>query len=145
MKRIFRFIAVLAVTALAAGACGGLKVDIGAEPKTEPLKEFILKGHDRGKVLVIPVRGFISDTPRKGFLSDRASMVEEVVSQLQKAEKDKEIRAVLLEINSPGGSATASDILYHEIVDFKQRTGTKIVAVLMDVAASGDLHRPSGR
>lgn len=101
------------------------------------MKEFTVKGHDSGKVLVIPIKGFISDTPRKGFLTDRASVVEEVVSQLQKAEKDKEIRAVLLEINSPGGSATASDILYHEIMDFKQRTGAKIVAVLMDVAASG--------
>ena len=64
-------------------------------------------------------------------------MVQEVVSQLRLAEKDKEIKAVLLEINSPGGSTTASDILYHEIVDFKERTKTKIVAGLMDVAASG--------
>jgi protease-4 len=137
VKRIFYFIALLALTVLVAAACGGLKINIGAESKKEPLKEFTLKGQDSGKVLVIPVRGFISDTPRKGFLSDRASMVEEVVSQLRKAEKDKEIRAVLLEINSSGGSTTASDILYHEIVDFKERTGTKIVAALMDVAASG--------
>jgi protease IV len=137
VKRIFLFIAVLGMAACVAGGCGGLRINIAAESKKEPLKEFTLKGHDRGKVLVIPVRGFISDTPRKGFLGDRASMVEEVVSQLLKAEKDKEIRAVLLEINSPGGSATASDILYHEIMDFKRRTGTRIVAALMDVAASG--------
>ena len=44
---------------------------------------------------------------------------------------------MLLEINSSGGSVTASDILYHEIMGFKQRTGTRIVAALMDVAASG--------
>ncbi len=137
VKRIFLFISVLAMIALVAGGCGGLKVNIGGESKTEPLKEFTLKGHDSGKVLVISVRGFISDTPRKGLLGDRASMVEEVVSQLQKAEKDKEISVVLLQINSPGGSVTASDILYHEIVQFKRRTGIKIVAVLMDVAASG--------
>jgi len=137
VKRISLFIALLVVTALAAGACGGLKINIGAESKTEPLKEFTVKGHDSGKILVIPVRGFISDTPKKGFLADRASVVEEVVSHLQKAEKDREIKAVLLEINSSGGSATASDILYHEIMGFKQRTGTKIVAALMDVAASG--------
>lgn len=137
MKRIFLFISVLAMIAFVAGGCGGLKVNIGTASKTEPLKEFTLKGHDSGKVLVIPVRGFLSDTPRKGFLGDRASMLEEVVSQLHKAEMDKEIRAVLLEINSPGGSITASDILYHEIAEFKQRTGTKIVAALMDVAASG--------
>jgi protease IV len=137
VKRIFYFIALLAITAFMASACGGLKVNIGTESRKEPLKEFTLKGQDRGKVLLIQARGFISDTPRKGFLADRASMVEEVVSQLRKAEKDKEVRAVVLEINSPGGSVTASDILYHEIVGFKERTGTKIVASLMDVAASG--------
>ncbi|MBA4395078.1 MAG: signal peptide peptidase SppA, partial [Desulfobacca sp.] len=42
-----------------------------------------------------------------------------------------------LEINSPGGTITASDILYHEIMAFKKRTNIKIVAALMDVAASG--------
>ena len=47
------------------------------------------------------------------------------------------MKAVLLEINSPGGSITASDVLYHEIMDFKERTGAKVVAAMMDVAASG--------
>ena len=76
VKRTFYFIALLTATALVAGACGGLKINIGAESTKEPLKEFTLKGQDRGKVLLVQVRGFISDTPRKGFLGDRASMVE---------------------------------------------------------------------
>jgi protease IV len=118
------------------GGCGGLHINIGGESKA-PLKEYTLQGNEQGKVLLIPVRGFITDSPRKGLLRDRASTVEEVVAQLRLAEKDEEIKAVLLEINSPGGSITASDILYHEIMDFKERTKTRIVAVLMDVAASG--------
>ena len=44
---------------------------------------------------------------------------------------------MLLEINSPGGSTTASDILYHEIQRFKETTNVKVVAAFMDVAASG--------
>jgi protease-4 len=64
-------------------------------------------------------------------------VVQEVVAQLRLAEKDREIKALLLEINSPGGSVTASDILYHEIMGFKQRTGARVVAGMMDVAASG--------
>jgi protease-4 len=59
------------------------------------------------------------------------------VSQLRKAEKSKEIKAVILKIDSPGGSVTASDMLYHEIVKFKERSGAKIIAVFMGVAASG--------
>jgi protease-4 len=129
-------VSMLTLLFLVAG-CGGLKINIGTESRKEPLKEFTLEGKEKGKVLIVPIRGFLSDSPRKGFLRERASIVEEVVSQLRMAEKDEEIRAVLLEINSPGGSTTASDILYHEIVAFKERTKTKIVAALMDVATSG--------
>ena len=37
----------------------------------------------------------------------------------------------------PGGSVTGSDILYHEISRFKEKTGAKVVAAMMDIAASG--------
>lgn len=136
-KRHRLFIISICMAVFLVAGCGGLKVNIGTESRTEPLKEFTLEGKERGKVLIVPIRGFISDMPRKGLLRDRASMIDEVVSQLRKAEKDDEIKAVLLEINSPGGSTTASDILYHEIVAFKERSKTKVVAALMDVAASG--------
>ena len=65
------------------------------------------------------------------------SMVQELVSQLRLAEKDKQIKAVLLKIDSPGGSVIASDILYNEIASFKKRTGIKVVVAMMGVAASG--------
>jgi protease-4 len=135
-KQRFLSMFLLVAAALLACGCTGLKVNIGADTR-EPLKEFTLEGKEKGKVLVIPVRGFLSDAPRRGFLGERASLVQEVVAQLRLAEKDEEIKALLLEINSPGGSITASDILYHEIMEFKQRTKAKVVAALMDVAASG--------
>jgi len=134
-KRCLRLM-LLAAAALAVVSCGGLKVRLGT-PAEEPLKESTIEGTERAKVLVIPVTGFLSDAPGKGLLGRRPSVVEEVVSQLRHAEKDKEVRAVVLEINSPGGSITASDILYRELMDFKERTGAPMVAALMDVAASG--------
>ncbi len=136
MGNRFLLVSLLMAAALLASGCGGLKVNIGTESK-EPLKEQTLQGKERGKILVIPIRGFLSDVPGKGLLGERPSIVQQVVSQLRLAEKDEEIKAVLLEINSPGGSTTASDILYHELIDFKERTKAKIVAALMDVAASG--------
>ena len=104
---------------------------------TDPLQEFTLQGTERGKVLVIPVRGIISDWPKWGYFRENPSMVQEIVSQLRLAEEDEEVKAVLLSINSPGGTATASDILYHEILSFKKRTGAKVVVEMMDVATSG--------
>lgn len=119
--------------------CGGcIKPKITLFPgDTDPLKEFTLQGDGKEKILVIAINGFISDSNRDSLFSRRPSMVEDVVAQLNKAEKDKAIKAVLLKIDSSGGSVTASDMLYHEIVQFKERSGAKLVAVMMGVAASG--------
>ncbi|MGD8992201.1 MAG: signal peptide peptidase SppA [Desulfobacterales bacterium] len=103
----------------------------------DPLQEFTLEGDAIGKVLVVHIRGTISDVPRRQIVSTRPSMVQEVVSQLRKAENDSEIKALLIKVNSSGGSATASDILYNEIIAFKEKTGAKVVVAMMDVAASG--------
>jgi protease-4 len=101
------------------------------------LKEFTLQGSASEKILIVPVRGFISDSPRGLPISRKRSTVQEVVSHLKKAESDKDIKAVILKVDSPGGSVTASDILYHEIMRYKERSGAKLVALAMDVAASG--------
>lgn len=104
---------------------------------SDPLEEFTLEGEEKGKVLMIPVHGIISDISRKGMILTEPSLVQDVVSQLRLAEEDSEIKAVLFKIDSPGGSVTASDVLYHEIKSFKERTGVKVTAVIMNVAASG--------
>lgn len=119
--------------------CSGcIKTKITIFPdKTEPLQEYTLQGSGKEKILIVPVKGFISDSGRSFSLVNKANMVEEVVSQLKKAGKDKEIKAVILQIDSPGGSVTASDILYHEIMEYKKHSGSKIVAAMMGVAASG--------
>jgi protease-4 len=126
---------------------GGLVLSLGvacSTPKihlfkdaTDPFKEFTLQGTEKGKVVVIPIQGIISDHPGKGLLRSKPSMIQEFVSQLNLAEKDRAVKAILLKIDSPGGTITASDLLYHEIADFKARTGIKVVAVIMDIGASG--------
>ncbi len=117
-------------------ACVGPRVKLFSEAP-EPLKEFTIEGSGTDKILLIPVNGLISDMPKKGLIGTSPSVVEQVVAQMHKAEKDKRIRAVLLKINSPGGTITASDLLYHEILSFKERTGAKIIISMMDVATSG--------
>ena len=104
---------------------------------SDPLKEFVLEGDETEKVLMISVYGIISDIPNKGVIFTEPSMVQDIVSQLRLAEADPDIKAVLFKIDSPGGSVTASDILYHEIKSFKERTGIKVTAEIMNVAASG--------
>lgn len=106
-------------------------------PEAGPLKEVTLEGSGDQKVLVLTIDGPISDQPKQKMLRTSPGMVQELVSHLQLAEKDSQIKALLLKVNSPGGPVTASDILYHEISAYKQRSGAKVVVAMMDVAASG--------
>ena len=106
-------------------------------PEQGPLKEVTLQGSGAEKILVVDVNGVISSQGRERILRSSSSMVERVVSRLKRAEKDPNIKALLLKVDSPGGSVTASDIIYHEISAYKKRTGVKMVVAMMNVAASG--------
>lgn len=126
----------LLALALIVSGCAAPKIKFFGN-NNDPLKEYTLQGSTRKKILLIPVQGKITDDAENGLIRKKPSMVQEITAQLDKAEKDGEVSAVLFVIDSPGGSVTASDLLYHEIVRFKEKTGTKVVAAMMDVAASG--------
>jgi protease-4 len=122
--------------ALLLSACTGPQIKVFPDG-TEPLKEYRLQGKARGKVLLIPVQGIISNRPREKLLYAKPSMIQEITAHLKKAQKDKDIKAVVLKVNTPGGTATASDILYHEIMAFKKKSGAKLVVSMMNLATSG--------
>jgi len=127
---------VMAALLLTAAGCTSPRIKLFPS-QTDPLQEFTLDGKASEKILLLPIRGVISDTPEAGLLRTRPSTLQEAVSHLRKAEKDPLVKAVVLQLNSPGGSVTASDVLYNEILRFKERTGRAVVAAMMDVAASG--------
>lgn len=117
-------------------ACAAPRITLFSDA-SDPLREITLDGTADDKILVIPISGVITDKPNSRFLRTAPSMVQEVVSHLQLAEKDDGVKVVLLKIDSPGGTTTASDMLYHEIVTFKQRTRKKVVVCMMNLATSG--------
>lgn len=128
--------ALLLAAALLPAGCGTAKFSLFPDA-SDPLAEYTLQGSGRDRILVVPVQGTIADTPKKGFVHSRPSQVQEVVSRLRKAEKDDKVKAVILQVNSPGGTVTASDMLYHEINRFRERTGRPVVAAMMGTATSG--------
>jgi protease-4 len=89
------------------------------------------------KYLLVDIDGVISEAKKKELLDEGTSMVEDVREALKRAREDHSIRAVILRINSPGGTVTASDMIHHEIREYSQETGIPVVAVMMDMAASG--------
>jgi protease-4 len=90
-------------------------------------------------VLLIDVSGVIAHrtTDRGGVFPDPPDIVSRVKEELDLAAQDDHVKAVVLRINSPGGTVTASDQLYYELRRFKATRKIPIVAVFMDVGASG--------
>ncbi len=135
LKSLFRMAAAAMICSLVSG-CAFVDLKLFTDAR-DPLKEFTLDGQGKDKVVMISVVGFISDISDPGLIKTKPSTVHEVLSQLKLAENDKNVKAILFQVNSPGGTVTGSDILYHEIVEFKKRTGIPVVVIMMDVAASG--------
>jgi len=132
----YRYFIGAVVAALVLSGCASPKIKLFSDTSF-PLQEYTLQGTTKEKILLINVRDIITTKPNERLLRTFPSMVEELVAQLQLAEKDPNIKALLLKVESPGGSSTASDILYHEIMAYKERTKVKIVVAMMGVAASG--------
>ena len=90
MKRTY-LITLIIISILFTG-CTLPKINIFSS-KTYPLKEYTLEGTGADKILLIPVEGMISDIAKKGMLSTTQSVVEQVVSQLNKARNDKQTKS----------------------------------------------------
>lgn len=101
-----------------------------------PVKETQLSGTGDGKVLLLDLSGVISSQDKEGLVP-HPNMLATFKEELTKAAKDEKIKAVVVRINSPGGTVTASDILYHELREFKIKKKIPVIASMMDVAASG--------
>jgi protease-4 len=112
---------------------------INVTPSLSPLKEKTVSGEGGNKVLLIDIKGVISNKKEVSALGVQMNvgLVDRVRETLKKAEKDDDIKALILRINTPGGTVTSSDIIYHEIKTFKERKKIKVYAVVMDLAASG--------
>lgn len=129
-----RKLLMMAAVALLTSGC----ISISLFPQPQPLREKTLQGTAAEKILMIDVSGIIAEKPDSGgTLGLSEDIVARIKEELTLAAEDGQIKALLLRINSPGGTVTASDVLYHELTTFKAKRKIPIVAVIMDVGASG--------
>ena len=85
-----------------------------------------------GNVAIIPIEGVITST---GDSWDGA-VADDIVDMLERARTDDSIEAVVLEINSPGGSAVASDEIGSAVKKLRTENKT-VVAWIREMGASG--------
>jgi len=90
-----------------------------------------------GKIAVIPLNGAIVGASQQGLLTSGGITPNLVRSYLRKAEDDGFVKAVILRIESPGGSAAASQEIAAEVLRFREETGKPVVVSMGGVAASG--------
>lgn len=111
--------------------------NVSVVPPVTPFKEKVLEGEGKAKLLLIDVSGFISEKRRGGGLRDKPSLVDEVKEALQTAERDPDVVGVLIRVNTPGGTVTASDIIHHELNVFKKRKKVPVHAAIVSLGTSG--------
>jgi protease IV len=138
LGRLGLVLALLGAVTLA--GCSVITLDL--TPRIQPLEETTVEGRSDAKVLLVDISGVLSDeavTPilTVGTPPPRVPLLVRLREELTKAEKDPKVRALVVRVNSVGGTVTASDVIYRELRLYRERTQVPVVAVLMDVAASG--------
>ena len=96
------------------------------------IKENEEENTSKNKIAVINVEGAIME----GEAAFGVAGSDTIVDNIQSATQDESIKALVLRVNSPGGSVWASELITNALNEFKE-TGRPIVASMGDVAASG--------
>ncbi len=115
------------------------EIGAGFGNKSDALTEkVIIKGEDEipDKIALISMFGAIGGG---GSEHQGEGSVSQLSRRLRKAAKDNKVKAVILQVNSPGGGLTASDLIHNEIVQLKN-AGKPVVVWVCGLAASGGLY-----
>lgn len=85
------------------------------------------------QIVIIPIEGIIAISDSGSLFESSGVNVDSVLNELKKANEDSSIKAVILEINSPGGTVVASK----EIANAVKNLNKPSVAFIREVGASG--------
>jgi len=114
----------------------GGKPELLFADRWRPRRKIAPPPHRRGHVAVVDVRGAIaSGRTRRGPFGRQAGS-DTVGAQLRAAHDNDRARAVVLRVESPGGSAVASEVIWREVSRLRE-SGKPVVVSMGDVAASG--------
>lgn len=129
-------------------ANGNVKAQLAPTPRLTPVSAMGLPYNNHGPnaaaVAIIDVDGLLLNNDATGLGSWGENPVSMFRERLDAIEGDPRVCAVIVRINTPGGSVTATDIMWRDLKAFKQRTCLPVVGCLMDVAAGGGYYLATG-
>jgi protease-4 len=89
-------------------------------------EEVLREGPARNKIVVINLQGVI-----------QSQLAADVHQQLKSAKQDGRVKGLIVRVNSPGGTISASDEIYNQIKKFRNEHNMPVIAFMQGVAASG--------
>lgn len=120
--------------------CGTPSLLITPVSNTERLEEINADESARWsatKIAIIEVEGMLLNARTGGFLQPSENKLSLFTQEMARAARDPMVKAVVLRINSPGGTVTCSDNMYEVVKDFRKQTGKPVIASTQEVCASG--------
>jgi protease-4 len=130
------------------GGCGPAAFQIELVPSHHQLEETRIQ-RDRGlfvfdKIAIIDIDGSFANRRKHGWMRTGDNPVSVFIEKLDKASADPDVKAVVLRLNSPGGTVSASDIMYHSLREFKRETSKPVVACVLGLGCSGAYYLACG-
>ena len=89
------------------------------------------------KIAIIDVDGLLVNRQKRGLIRLGENPVSLFIEKLDRSARDESVKAVVLRLNSPGGTVAASDIMYHHLRRFKRETGKPVIACVLGLGCSG--------
>ncbi len=139
MRQLFSTIVLLMILVVLAG-CSAPSLLITPVSNTNTLREHVVQpgqGWSQPKIVIVEVEGLLANAQKGGLLQPTENPVSLLAQELDHAANDQRVKAIVLRINSPGGTVTASDTMYQLVMDFREKTGKPVIAATQEVAASG--------
>jgi protease-4 len=97
----------------------------------------VQSGSSANKIAIVEVEGMLLDERTSGLLQTGENPLSLFTQELDRCATDDSVKAVVLRVNSPGGSVTTSDIMYNALLRFRSTTHKPVVASAQEVMASG--------
>jgi len=129
---------VFSILSLIAG-CGTPSFLITPVSNPSELDETVVKsgkGLFPDKIAIIEVEGLLANA-RGGLLEPGDNPLSLFTQELDKAADDSSVKAIVLRVNSPGGTVSASDAMYTILKQFKEKTHKPVVASAQELDCSG--------
>lgn len=141
MKKVISLLLLLIlITAQTLPAQGLFSLFGGSDAKKAIRVKFVDGDEDaKDEILQIKIKGVIQEADSEESMPFKIEkdLFENLRKDLEVARKRKAIKAILLEINSPGGEVTASDIVYQQLKKLQRETEKPVVAIIGTMGASG--------